>query len=210
MKKRIFYFFVFLFSFTAGFIYTFPADRAVSYYLKKAGIEYSTVKGNIFGIQITDIDFKKIHIDRLFIRNLFVLLDFYVDGESIASVNPVSRSADIHFDDFDIGRLVKGLKGRITGKNYVKIAGKTVYLRGKGDIFIENYPDYMLKNIRVRYEIEEGEKNRIKADINSGILKGSFSGEIFIPVDIKNGYIKGIFEGQMFGRKTKQDVYFRF
>ncbi|SNZ06465.1 hypothetical protein SAMN06265182_0685 [Persephonella hydrogeniphila] len=210
MNKKIFYIFLFLFSFLSGLIYTFPADRVISYYLKKADIGYTDVEGDIFSIKITDFSIGKVYINSLSIKNLLLLIEFYIDKEKIASFSPLNRSVYLLFDRFDIDKAVKGIKGKITGENYLRLVEDNVYVKGKGDIYIENYPEYMLKDIHISYDIKEGKKNKIKAQIKSSIVQGDFSGELFLPVSIKKGYIKGFFKGEMLEKKVKQNIFFRF
>jgi len=208
MKKSIV--FIYILSFFIFFLYTFPSDKIIAYYLKKNGILYSDIEGDFFKLYIKNVKYGVFFVKNITIKNYIVFMNFYINGVNVMTVRPFSKEVKLYFDNFDISTVSTKVKGKITGKHVVKVLKRDFSITGKGNLFIEIYPEFMIKNIHVYYNMTRDKVNKLEADIESGTVRGTFLGELFIPISLKNGYLKGFFEGELFGRTIKQKIYIGF
>ncbi len=209
MKRGIVYFLIFLIAFIVTFVFTFPIGNYLSYYLSKEGFSYSYIEGNLFHIKIKDLEKQNFYIKSIDIKNRLYRIDISVDKALNISVYPLSKTADINSNKFDISSVQKKpqVYGKLSGKYHFKIKNKDIMIGGEGNLkqFKTTFFPMDIDYIKHKFN-----KNEIDATLKGKNLDGRFTGKLYLPLNIKNGYVKGKFAGKFMNANVDQNIYIRF
>ncbi len=212
MRKFLLYIALFLVSFCITFVYTFPIDRIISYYLSKNRISYSLVEGNIFNIRIKELSTGNFIFNKIDLINRFPKIEIMINGVYTGYINIVRKRLHLSLNDFDLSSIQKNenIQGTLKADHTV-IFDREILIDGKGRLFISKMKDIPISNIEINYSTKKDDhKNEIHAELIGNILNGHFKGELYLPYNIKNGYIKGKFVGKIFNGKVNREIYLKF
>ena len=209
MKKIFLYLIIFLVAFILTLAFTFPVGNYLSYYLSKYGFSYSYIEGNIFHVKIKDLKKQNFYIKSLNIKNWFYRIDISVEKALNISVYPLSKTADINSNKFDISSVQKKpqVYGKLSGKYHLKIKNKEIMISGEGNLTQFKTAFFPMEIDYIKHKFD---KNEIDATLKGKNLDGKFTGKLYLPLNIKNGYIKGKFAGKFMNANIDQNIYIKF
>ena len=203
------YLVIFLVAFILTFVFTFPVGNYLSYYLSKAGFSYGYIEGNLFNIKIKDLEKQNFYIKSLSIKNWLYKIDISVDKNLSISVYPLSKTADINSNKFDISSVQKKpeVYGKLSGKYHLKIKNKEIMISGEGNLKQFKTAFFPMDIDYIKHKFN---KNEIDATLKGKNLDGKLTGKLYLPLNVENGYIKGKFAGKFMNTNIDQNIYIKF
>ncbi len=206
--KKLLYLLIFIISFLVFFVWTFPADKIVIYYLNKYDIQYESVEGNLFKLKIENLEYKQLLIPELLIKTSFLKINILIP-ENNKIVIDINRNIFLNLKDLELENLQKKpiLFGNAKGNAKVSIK-KYILADGNIDILIKKYQPYNIRNMKVHLKMKKSnEKTKLNIKINSPNINGVFIGYAKIPIrNVYEGIIEGDFEGKIFGSVSSQHI----
>ncbi len=196
--NRFRYFWLFAIAFILTFILTFPTEEIVIYFLEKNKIKYSDVKGNFFHIEIKDIKYRSLKINKLEINNYLIKINFILKKDNYISLNSITRNVYFYFKDLRLKDFQEKteIDGVLTAEGNLFIDGDLVKIDGKGNIKNFEITKFGFDQINIEWKskgVKDG--NYIDAKITGSMINGNFKG--LVKVKLNDAvYIEGKFEGK--------------
>ncbi len=206
--RKLFYLFVFIFSFLFFLVITFPVSTVLSFYLNKYGIKYEKIEGNLLKFHITGLQYQNFYVRRIDASLSFKGLKINVNGSTNVYLFPVKR-VDIHFKNAELDSFQQKpvISGTLTGKLSLYLS-KSVKIDGYLKIDLREVKTFGIKGIMIDANLKPSEKgSHIEAKVRGTNINGVFKGDITIPSKrIVDTTIKGTFEGTFYRSKIKQKI----
>ncbi len=208
--KKIGYIFIFLISFIAAFVLTFPAKTVAAYFLSENKINYSKIEGNIFSLKIYDLEVDNIYLPLILIDNSFVKIIASLNPENYLDVDFVKRKAKLKLTDLKLEKYQKNplAYGVISTSTKFMKKSNFIVTKGNGKLLLKRMSMFRLGNIEVSWNTQpEDNYSVVKAVIKGKNINGTFNGKFILPLgDEKNIRLKGRFSGKFYGQNVEQEI----
>ena len=208
--KKLGYIFIFLISFIATFILTFPAKTVAAYFLSENKINYSKIEGNIFNLKIYDLEVNNIYLPVVLIQNSFVKVIASLNPENYLDVDFVKRKAKLKLTDLKLEKYQKNPLAYGIVSTSTKFMKKSNFIvtKGNGKLLLKRMSMFRLGNIEVSWNTQpEDNYSVVKAFIKGKNINGTFNGKLILPLgDEKNIRLKGRFRGKFYGQNVEQEI----
>jgi len=208
--KKAFYILLFAAGFLIGFIYTFPAQSVVGYFLSKKGVSYSRIEGNLLHLKVKDLTYGNIYLPELRLDISLFSLKFTVDKGNFLDFNFLLRKGLLKLEDLNLEKYQKRkeITGLLSGDVHFRLKDSFVAGKGEMKLYLTQFRGFKTGRVEVDAKLKPEERyTLVDAVIKGGSINGIFKGRL--KINVKNPdktEIEGQFNGELFGRKMNEKL----
>jgi len=190
VKRKIFYLILFILTFLVGILLAFPVKTLALRLLTENNIQFKGISGNNLKLKIEGIKKNDIYIPNLTVENRYFYQKVILDKNNHILIKPLSREINLKLKNFVSEKYIlkENVKFNIKDTDVgLFLFDSNILMNGNGKIDLKSIEGFELNNMKIDFKLKENREEKssfIEANINSDMIKGTFTGNIYI--DIKN------------------------